>query len=124
MLHLINGSPSLVIPVIVGRGAQETSGQGAPICAWSAWTLAQMTSNMDYAPERHYEELFRFLESVVSVPDIDAGKQAGGGGEWREALARGLQMMIKGAVATKEILDSKVLNMIDPERAGIVMFRY
>lgn len=79
-----------------------------------------MTSNMDYAPERHYEELFRFLESMVSVPHVEAGAGRG----WRDALARGLQMMIKGAVATREIVDPKVLGMIDPERAGIVMFRY
>lgn len=131
MLHLINGCPALVIPVIAGEAAQGQSNQGvqwvqgaqsqgAPICAWSTWTLAQMTSNMDYAPERHYEELFRFLESMVSVPHVEAGAGRG----WRDALARGLQMMIKGAVATREIVDPKVLGMIDPERAGIVMFRY
>lgn len=119
MLHLINGCPALVIPVIVG-GVQSIPGQGAPICAWSAWTLAQMTLNMDYAPERHHDELFRFLESIVSVLDVEAAKREG----WRNALTRGLQMMIKGAVATKEIVDPKVLSMIDPERAGIVMLRY
>ncbi|MCJ1464121.1 hypothetical protein MMC07_002734 [Pseudocyphellaria aurata] len=124
MLHLINGCPALVIPVIGGGGAQKVLGQGAPICAWSAWTLAQMTANMDYAPERHYEELFRFLESIVSVPDVEAGTRASGAGRWRDALARGLQMLIKGAVATKKIADPKLLSMIDPERAGIVMFRY
>lgn len=124
MLHLINGCPALVIPVIGGGGAQEMQGQGAPICAWSAWTLAQMTKNMDYAPERHYEELYRFLESIVSVPDVEAETRASGAGRWRDALARGLQMLIKGAVATKEISDPKLLSMIDPERAGIVMFRY
>lgn len=83
-----------------------------------------MTSNMDYAPERHYEELFRFLESMMSVPNVEAGKNAAAGRGWRDALARGLQMMIKGAVATREIVDPKVVGMIDPERAGIVMFRY
>ncbi|MCJ1425106.1 hypothetical protein MMC29_002994 [Sticta canariensis] len=124
MLHLINGCPALVIPVLAGGGAQGTLGQGAPICAWSAWTLAQMTSNMEYAPERHYEELFRFLESMMSVPDVESRIQGGGSGGWRNALARGLQMMIKAVVATKDIADPKVLSMIDPERAGIVMFRY
>ena len=124
MLHLINGCPTLVIPVIAGGSEQGIPRQGAPICAWSAWTLAQMTSNMEYAPERHYEELFRFLESIVSVPDMSSGTHGGGSGGWRNALARGLQMMIKAAVATRNIGDPNVLSMIDPERAGIVMFRY
>lgn len=124
MLHLINGCPALVIPVIAGGGVQGTPRQGAPICAWSAWTLAQMRSNVEYSSERHYEELFQFLESMVSVPDVEAWNLGGGSWGWRDVLAQGLRMMIKGAVATNETVDPKVLGVIDPERAGIVMFRY
>jgi hypothetical protein len=112
-LHLLTSCSALVIPVT----------DQAPICAWSPWTLKQVhgcsESGIEYTPDRQYEELFGFLETVISVKDVDEIVRE----NYRHSMGVGLQSVIQGVVNTKD-LGKEVLGKVDLGRAGIVLFRY
>ena len=106
--HLINGCPALVIPVL----------PYSPVLAWSSVTLRQMHSDK-YIPAEHYTEIMRGLISIVNFPAIDDGMK----GHYKILMADLVKMIIKGAVHTKKI-NAKIWEDVDPDRSGILMFRY
>lgn len=130
IFHLLDGCPALVIPV----------NSRAPICAWSPWTLSQMRAAQAqqpppmgmpgmqmqmpmqqpgmYNPEWHHEQICEFLDSVISVPHINPAIQE----KYVEVLGRSVSLVVNGALALENC--RPLLGKLDPERAGIVMFRY
>ncbi|TLD39071.1 hypothetical protein E2P81_ATG00058 [Venturia nashicola] len=72
-----------------------------------------------YVAEVQHEQICEWLDGLVSVPHLLAEVR----GSYIDVLARGVSMMINGALC----LDSApkgLLGKIDAERAGIAMFRY
>ena len=108
IFQLINGCPALVIPV----------SSHAPILAWSSWTLRQM-HDKKFNPVEQYTELFIYLDSIINFEVVDESKKE----KYKLLITKGIEMIIKGAVATREV-DKKVWELVDTDRAGIVMFRY
>jgi hypothetical protein len=108
MFHLLDGCPALVIPV----------NNTAPICAWSPWTLSNMRSP-SYNPEIQHEQICEFLDTLIDLGQVYEHVRP----KYEQVLARAVSMVINGAINTK-FVDPKILSKIDPERAGIVMFRY
>lgn len=106
--HMINGCPALIIPVL----------PHSPVLAWSSTTLRQMHSEK-YNPAEHYTEIMLGLLSIVNFPAIDEDKR------WHHKLlmAELVKMIIKGAVETKKV-KPKIWENLDPDRSGILMFRY
>lgn len=93
--------------------------------AWSPWTLTQMLKGpgSGYSSEKHIGQIMQWLTSLVEwgglYPCIRDVSQAFDRTVWRV-----LNMMINGALAAPGAADGKVLQKVDAERAGIVMFRY
>jgi hypothetical protein len=129
IFHLLDGCPALVIPVT----------SRAPICAWSPWTLSQMRAAQNsfapgppqqigmmpmpaqpgtYNPEWQHEQICEFLDSVISVPHINPAIRD----RYVEVLGRSVSLVVNGALALENC--RPLLGKLDPERAGIVMFRY
>jgi hypothetical protein len=108
MVHLLDGCPALVIPV---------TGQ-APICAWSPWTLQQIQSDR-YRPEVQHEQICEWLDTIISLKDCYESVC----NRYEDILARAVSMVVNGAVNAQNA-DPAILGDVDPERAGIVMFRY
>jgi hypothetical protein len=125
IFHLLDGCPALVIPVT----------SRAPICAWSPWTLSQMRAAQNqfaggappmgtgmqqgmYNPEWHHEQICEFLDSVISVPHVNPTLRE----RYVEVLGRSVSLLVNGALALENC--RPLLGKLDPERAGIVMFRY
>jgi hypothetical protein len=107
---LITSVPAFVVPVA----------DTAPALAWSPWTLKQIHALSDgYTPERQYEEIFGWLESIINLQHVDGAVAA----NWRNSMGEGLRAVIQGVVNT-QALGSVMLGKIDKERAGLVMFRY
>ena len=106
--HLINGCPAFVLPVT----------KDAPVCAWSSWTLKDMVTP-GYQPTKQYESIFRFLENLIQMESVEWAKKE----NHRNFMGASIKLIIEGAIQTKTV-DPKILGSIDPERAGIVMFRY
>ena len=73
----------------------------------------------DYHPEAHYTELMRGLFSILNLAAVEPMKQA----HYKTLIAKGIKMILRGAIETKGV-EKKVWEMIDPERTGVVMFRY
>jgi hypothetical protein len=111
MFHLLNGCPAMVLPVKAN----------APILAWSPWTLLQMRapSTSGYKPEVQHEQLCEWLDTIISLDHVSPNLR----GRYEDILGRCVSMVINGAVNTKGVA-SDILSKIDPERAGIAMFRY
>ncbi|KAJ4301209.1 hypothetical protein N0V90_003300 [Kalmusia sp. IMI 367209] len=116
IFHLLDGCPALVIPVT----------SKAPICAWSPWTLSQMRAAQyalnpqaaAYNPEWQHEQICEFLDTIISVGHIkDTVRE-----RYVDVLGRMVSLVINGALALEKC--RPVLGKLDPERAGIVMFRY
>lgn len=93
--------------------------------AWSPWTLTQMQKGpaIGYTAEKHIGQIMQWVTSLVEYPGlypcVRDVSQAFDRTVWRV-----LNMMITGALAAPGGGDGKVLEKVDPERAGIVMFRY
>ena len=119
IFQLLDGCPALIIPVT----------SHAPICAWSPWTLSQMRiaqyaadTNQEvgsgYHPGWQHEQLCEYLDTIISVPHLkDTIRE-----RYVEVLGRMISLIINGALALEKC--RPVLGNLDPERAGIVMFRY
>lgn len=108
VFHMVNGCPAVVIPIKAH----------APILAWSPWTLKQLHDG-DVQPAQQYEEVFRYLDSIIEIHSVEVKMRQ----NYKNLVAQGLRMIIKGAMQIKTA-DRKVWDMIDPDRAGIAMFRY
>ncbi|KAF2842915.1 hypothetical protein M501DRAFT_924597 [Patellaria atrata CBS 101060] len=133
IFHLLDGCPALVVPVT----------GNAPIVAWSPWTLAQMRAsgglgasasasasvsvsvgtsdvgNGTYRAEWQHEQLCEWLDGIVSVAHLSPGIRE----KYIDVLGRAVSLVINGALAS-ERAGKTVLGKVDPERAGICMFRY
>ncbi|KAF2280891.1 uncharacterized protein EI97DRAFT_366599 [Westerdykella ornata] len=131
IFHLMDGCPGLVIPVT----------SNAPICAWSPWTLSEMrawqASQMmamcglsapagktagptGYSPEWQHEQICEWLDTIISVPHIEPAIRD----RYVEVLGRSVSLVINGALALDKPHIRPLLAKLDPERAGIVAFRY
>lgn len=116
IFHLLDGCPALIIPVT----------NRAPICAWSPWTLAEMRAAQyalnprpgAYSAEWQHEQVCEWLDTIISVPHISPGVRE----RYVDVLGRSVSLVINGALALEKC--QPLLGKLDPERAGIVMFRY
>ena len=119
VFHLLDGCPALIIPVT----------NRAPICAWSPWTLSQMRAAQyalnpmgpgtgGYSAEWHHEQICEWLDTVISVQHLNPTIRD----KYVDVLGRSVSLVINGALALEKC--QPLLGKLDPERAGIVMFRY
>lgn len=115
IFHLLDGCPALVIPVT----------SRAPIVAWSPWTLSQMRGGGSggaaggYQPEWQHEQVCEWLDSVIAIEHVKPEVR----GRYVDVLGRAVSLIINGALALDKV-NKTVLEKVDPERAGIAMFRY
>lgn len=76
-----------------------------------------------YTAEKHIGQIMQWVTSLVEwsglYPCVRDVSQAFDRTMWRV-----LGMMITGALAAPAGIDPKIYEKVDPERAGIVMFRY
>lgn len=71
-----------------------------------------------YQPEWQHEQLCEYLDTIISVPHLKDSIRE----RYVEVLGRMVSLVINGALALDKC--RPVLGKLDPERAGIVMFRY
>ena len=111
IFHLFDGCPAVVIPV----------NNNAPILAWSPWTLAQMrgAGSGGYKPEWQHEQICEWLDGIISHEHLTPALRE----KYVDILGRSVSLMINGALNLQNAGQS-VLGKFDPERAGIVAFRY
>ena len=120
IFHLLSGCPALVVPVT----------SSAPVLAWSPWTLSQMRAyqaaapgfkdSSGYAPEVQHEQICEYLDTIISRPHLSPGVRE----RYEGVLARSVSLVINGALATERCGGVAGMGKVDPERAGVVMFRY
>ncbi|KAJ4984026.1 hypothetical protein SVAN01_10457 [Stagonosporopsis vannaccii] len=120
IFHLLSGCPALVLPVT----------SSAPLVAWSPWTLSQMRAYQacapgvltkdGYAPEVQHEQICEFLDGIVSLPHLAPGVRE----RYEGVLGRCVSLVLNGALATERSGHVAGMGKVDPERAGVVMFRY
>jgi hypothetical protein len=111
IFHLFDGCPALVIPVT----------PKAPIVGWSPWTLSQMrTGGGGYNPEWQHEQICEWLDTIVSHDHLNPSVRE----KYTDVLGRAVSLIINGALGLERVRDKLVLGKVDPERAGVVMFRY
>ncbi|KAF2185068.1 hypothetical protein K469DRAFT_577814 [Zopfia rhizophila CBS 207.26] len=119
IFHLLDGCPALIIPVT----------NRAPICAWSPWTLSQMRAAQYalnpmgpgtgvYNAEWQHEQICEWLDTIISVQHVSPAIRE----RYVQVLGRSVSLVINGALALEKC--QPLLGKLDPERAGIVMFRY
>ena len=72
-----------------------------------------------YNPEIQHEQICEFLDTIINLGQVYEHVRP----KYVEVMARAVSMVINGAINTK-FVDPKILSKVDPERAGIVMFRY
>ncbi len=70
-----------------------------------------------FNPGEQYAEIFRYLDSIMNLQAVDQPKKEC----YKLLMAKGIKMIIRGAIEAKGVDNWE---MIDPERAGIIMFRY
>ncbi|KAF2810112.1 uncharacterized protein BDZ99DRAFT_387033 [Mytilinidion resinicola] len=114
IFHILDGCPAIVLPVTAR----------APIVAWSPWTLSQMRMGQyapggGYSADAHHEQVCEWLDSIVSMEHLRPEVRE----KYVEGLGRSVSLVINGALALDRV-DKTVLGKLDPERAGIVAFRY
>ena len=109
-VHLLNGVPAFVLPV----DAQT------PGVSWSPWTLNQMCSG-GFDMEKQSQEIFAFLESVVSVKDVSEALRL----SYRDVMWMGIRGILQAAMGLQGVAKEieKTTNL-ELGRAGVVMFRY
>lgn len=71
-----------------------------------------------YVAEWQHEQICEFLDSVISVPHVSDGIRE----KYVEVLGRSVSLVVNGALALNSC--QPLLGKLDPERAGVVMFRY
>lgn len=83
--------------------------------------LAQYSINPapgGYSAEWQHEQICEWLDTIISVQHITAQVRD----RYVDVLGRSVSLVINGALALEKC--QPVLGKLDPERAGIVMFRY
>jgi hypothetical protein len=111
IFQLLNGCPALVVPVT----------SNAPIVAWSPWTLSQMRNpTSGYQAEVQHEQICEYLDTIISLPHVNPAVRE----KYEGVLARSVSLVINGALATQNCGNTAAMGKVDPERAGVVMFRY
>lgn len=123
IFHLLDGCPTLVLPVT----------KAAPITAWSPWNLSQMRTAAStapgfnpqaiagaggYQPAWQHEQICEWLDTIISVPHVNPALQK----NYVEVLGRMVSLVINGALALERC--APILGKLDAERAGICFFRY
>lgn len=73
-----------------------------------------------YAAEVQHEQICEYLDSVVSLPHLSPQVRE----RYEGVLARSVSLVLNGALATERCGGVAGMGKIDPERAGVVMFRY
>jgi hypothetical protein len=71
-----------------------------------------------YSPEWQHEQICEWLDTIISLPHVSPALQKG----YVDVLGRLVSLVINGALALERC--KPVLGKLDPERAGICMFRY
>jgi hypothetical protein len=71
-----------------------------------------------YSPEWQHEQICEFLDTIISIPHINPALQK----NYVDVLSRMVSLVINGALALDRC--TPILGKLDPERAGICMFRY
>ena len=111
IFQLLNGCPALVVPVT----------SQAPIVAWSPWTLSQMRNpTSGYQAEIQHEQICEYLDTIISQTHLTPGVRE----KYEGVLARSMSLVINGALASEKCGNQTAMAKLDPERSGIVMFRY
>jgi hypothetical protein len=77
-------------------------------------------SKSGYQAEVQHEELCEYLDTVISVQHLSSVVRE----KYEGVLARSVSLVINGALATERCGHVAGMGKVDPERAGIVMFRY
>ena len=122
-VHLINGCPTLVIPAV--SDVNKT-----PVMAWSPWTLRQMQAGSgnvgvggpgEYSPQKHHTELCGWILGLVDRGGLHPSV-TGSPGSLERVVGKVVTMMINGAITAPG--GGKVCGVVDPERAGVVAFRF
>lgn len=85
---------------------------------FAASPLAPAAGPGAYHPEWQHEQICEFLDSVISVPHVNPAVRE----KYVEVLGRSVSLVINGALALNGC--QTALAKLDPERAGVVMFRY
>ena len=78
----------------------------------------QAQASGGYNPEWQHEQLCEFLDTIISVPHLNPAIRD----KYVDVLGRMVSLVINGALALDRF--APVLGKLDPERAGICMFRY
>lgn len=104
---LLNGAPTIILPALAG----------APLIAWYTLTLKQIHAKRDT-----YDEivpvLFEYISLCVDWARITVGD---GEDERKTAVRDALELVVASAAQS---VDSKpVAKNVDPDRAGVVIFR-
>lgn len=110
IFHLFDGCPALVLPVTAN----------APIVGWSPWVLSQMRSSSTYQPEVQHEQICEWLDTIISLDHVNLQLRD----RYVDILGRAVSLIINGALALEKVPNKMILGKVDPERSGIVMFRY
>lgn len=73
-----------------------------------------------YVAAVQHEELCEFLDQIISLEHVDVVVR----GRYEGVLARCVSLVVNGALATERSAGLEGMGKVDPERAGVVMFRY
>lgn len=79
-----------------------------------------VVSNDGYAPEVQHEQICEFLDGIVSRGHLGPAVRE----KYEGVLGRCVSLVLNGALATERCGNVAGMGKVDPERAGVVMFRY
>lgn len=108
--YLCNGVPAVVIPAT----------KMAPLLAWNTMTLAAMR-RPGYSIQYHHAQICNYLDSIVDEGMLSERIKATG--LYEAVLGRAVSMLLNGIMGLGDC-PGGVLKDLDPERAGIVFFKY
>lgn len=115
---LLNGTPAIVVPVKTG----------APLVAWDSLTLEQLWA-VELPPEgsepssnTKFEGITQVLTEFIELcVDWDRMSIEGDQKQKREAIHAALSLLVAASIRSKSSSEAK--KEVDPERAGIAMWR-
>jgi hypothetical protein len=73
-----------------------------------------------YQAEVQHEQICEYLDTIISLPHVNPAVRE----KYEGVLARSVSLVINGALATQNCGNTAAMGKVDPERAGVVMFRY
>ncbi|RPB28863.1 hypothetical protein L211DRAFT_855077 [Terfezia boudieri ATCC MYA-4762] len=108
--HLFNGCPALVIPV----------DENCPITAWSPVTMTTIIQ-CGFDPAPLHGIICEYLDSVIRMEGVLPKLRE----RYDEVLSRCVSLVVNGALELRNAeVPKEVMKKLDPERAGLVFFRY